>query len=96
MNWLLFWTLANFINLRCVLHLMVNLPDISDLLEAQKEVTDLHDKFKGAQERLTEVEEEVVRRYKDAKITTEYCNHPVVKYCGMGESECKCCDEPIQ
>lgn len=77
---------------------MANLPDITDLLEAWKNYGALYETYETLQkkvaeagEEISQLEEEVVRRYKAANIPEIECNHPVIRYQGLGESECACC-----
>jgi len=76
---------------------MVNLPDITDLLEARKNYKSLyealHKKVDEARGEISRCEEEIVRCYKAANISEEKCDHPVTRYRGMGESECACCNK---
>lgn len=70
---------------------MAKLPDISDLVDARIDFEDLRNRLDTAGKEIYRIENEVVQRYKSAGIAEEDCNHPVVKYQGMGENECSCC-----
>ncbi|MFH0752603.1 MAG: hypothetical protein V1914_03295 [archaeon] len=72
---------------------MVDLPDITDLIEAEDNVKTLRKEFAKAMEKLGDTRKEVIQRYKTTNVSQKDCNHPVVKYCGMGEIECECCGE---
>ncbi len=77
---------------------MANLPDITDMLEAWKNYGTLYETYEAlnkkvaeAREEIGRLEEEAVRNYKAANISEEECNHPIIRYRGLGESECICC-----
>ena len=72
---------------------MVNLPDISDLIEAEKRFEESRKEVDLAKEAFELLQDKVVDRYKKAGVTPDDCDHPVVRYCGMGENECRCCGE---
>jgi hypothetical protein len=76
---------------------MAELPDISDLLTAEKDVVEIQTEYdrriKEARDKYTGLRGEVVQRYKAAGIGPEDCDHPVIKYWGMGEDQCECCGE---
>ncbi len=81
---------------------MRKLPDISDLLRAEKKFEGLYKKYNKIREEmqdynkttLREIELKVIDRYKAAGITPEECDHPVTRYPryqGLGIDECECC-----
>lgn len=79
---------------------MAKLPDISDLLKAEKKSAGLQKKYEKIQQemqdnnkRLREIQLKVIDRYNAASICPQVCDHPVIRYCGMGEDECECCGE---
>jgi hypothetical protein len=75
---------------------MGSLPDISNLLEVDKNLFDTWKNLRDATERLEEgrkmLRDEIVQLYKTAQVTPKECNHPVAKYQGMGMNYCECCD----
>ncbi|MEK6968896.1 MAG: hypothetical protein AABW48_00540 [Nanoarchaeota archaeon] len=84
----------------------MGLPDISDLLEAEKGLFDSQQKLNAKQQELNaelksleaernRLRERIVNVYKTAQVTSEECDHPVVKYQGMGMTQCRCCDKYI-
>lgn len=77
---------------------MAKLPEISDLVNArtnlgclQSKLTDLQAELNTARKALLCIEKEVIQRYKSANISEKDCNHPVIEYLGMGETQCACC-----
>ena len=44
----------------------------------------LNKKVAEAREEISELEEEAVRNYKAANISEEECNHPIIRYRGLG------------
>ncbi|MFC1740984.1 hypothetical protein ACFL3V_00420 [Nanoarchaeota archaeon] len=78
---------------------MGDLPDISDLLEAEKCLFSSQQKLSEEVKRLEEgrkkLREGIVTVYKTAQVTPEECDHPVIEYQGMGMSYCGCCDKPL-
>ena len=76
---------------------MVDLPDISDLLEAERGIFSsqqkLNDEAKRLEEARKKLREGIVTVYKTAQVTPEKCDHPVTEYRGMGMDYCCCCDK---
>lgn len=84
----------------------MGLPDISDLLKAEKGLSDSQQKLNAKQQELNaelksleaerkRLREGIVTVYKTAQVTSEECDHPVTEYQGMGMVQCKCCDKYI-
>lgn len=79
---------------------MSTLPDISDLVQQRKEAHDSLDDLKGKiaekENEITQVNKVIVQRYKALGVKAENCDHPVVRYAGMGENYCQCCDTCVR
>jgi len=75
---------------------MANLPNVSDLLpdlsRTKDRIMGLEGELGGAKEKQERLEREILGRYRDAGVTPEECDHPVVKhqeltdYCGYCRS----------
>lgn len=74
-----------------------DLPDISDLVQAREEtstlIQDMEREIGSNRIKVEKLNQEIVQRYKALGVKADYCDHPVVKYEGMGSNSCECCDK---
>lgn len=79
---------------------MAGLPDISDLIEVKETLVSIGAAFrklgKKADESRTIIEDNILKRYRAAGVTKDDCDHPIIRYMGMGDSECGYCRTDVR